>query len=142
MGQHIKLVSEFAFIDPGVSDLGTLLQGLRSEITAVVLGAERSAVAQIADHLAGCRGLSAIHIIAHGAPGEIGFTAGRLSLATISGCADDLARIGDALDSQGELLLWSCETGQRPEGERFVAALEDATGAYIAAATGFVGTAA
>jgi hypothetical protein len=142
MRQHFTGISEFAFIDPGVSDLGTLLQGLRPEITAVVLGAERGAVAQIADHLAGCRGLSAIHIIAHGAPGEIGFTAGRLSLATISGCADDLARIGDALDVQGELLLWSCETGQAIAGERFIAALEDATGATIGAATGLVGAAA
>src|SRR5438067_10777695 len=142
MGQHMKLGSEFDSVDPGVSDVGTLLQGLRPEITAAVLDAGRGAVAQIADHLAGCRRLSAIHIIAHGAPGEIGFTAGRLSLATISGCADDLARIGDALDAQGELLLWSCETGRGARGAQFVAALETATGTSVAATTGLVGAAA
>src|SRR5438105_2361552 len=98
MGQHITSVSEFAVIDPGVSDLGTLLQGLRPEIEAVVLNAERSAAAQIADRLAGRHGLRAIHIIAHGAPGEIGFTAGRLSLETLATQASDLARIGAALD--------------------------------------------
>jgi hypothetical protein len=142
MGQHITAISEFAFVDPGVADLGALLQGLRPEIEAVVLGAERSALAQIADRLAGLRGLRAIHIIAHGAPGEIGFTAGRLSLATIPGCARDLARIGDTLGADGELLLWSCETGRGAEGERFIAALEKATRASVAASTGIVGAAA
>ena len=141
MRQHITAVSEVAFIDPGVSDLDTLLRGLRPEIEAVVLGSERGAAAQIADSLAGRRGLRAIHIIAHGASGEIAFTAGQLSLATISASADDLARIGEALDADGELLLWSCQTGKGVAGERFIAALKNATGASVGAATGLVGAA-
>jgi Hint domain-containing protein/uncharacterized protein DUF4347 len=139
MRQHITAVSEVAFIDPGVSDLDTLLRGLRPEIEAVLLGSERGAAAQMAGHLAGRRGLRAIHIIAHGAAGEIAFAAGRLSLATISAGADDLARIGDALDAEGELLLWSCETGHGLRGEWFIAALKAATGASVGAATGLVG---
>src|SRR4051794_21720191 len=93
----------------------------------------------MADALADLEGVRAVHIIAHGAPGEIAFSAGALGLDTLAAHAADLARIGDALDHDGELLLWSCETGQGTRGERFVEALCWATGAPVAAASGRVG---
>src|SRR5207248_5849410 len=86
-------------------------------------------------------GLRAVHIIAHGAPGEIGFSAGPLSVETILAHEADLARIGEALGLSGELLVWSCDTGRGWRGDRFLEALCWATGALIAAATGPVGAA-
>ena len=53
---------------------------------------------QMADALAGRGGLRAIHIIAHGAPGEIGFTAG---------LGVDLSRIGLDTQSNAQLSLGS-----------------------------------
>jgi collagen type VII alpha len=135
-------VKEIAFIDPAISDCDTLIAGLRPEIAAIRLDASTPAPAQIARALAGRHGLRAIHIIAHGAPGEVSFAAGTLSRDTIADHANDIARIGEALDSDGELLLWSCATGQGPRGERFIGALARATDADVAAATGVVGAAA
>ncbi|MBV8493940.1 MAG: DUF4347 domain-containing protein, partial [Alphaproteobacteria bacterium] len=132
---------EVAFIDPGVADLGVLLSALRAEVRPVVLNAAGDPVRQMAHALAGAGGLRAVHIIAHGAPGEIAFSAGALSLDTLALHQGDLARIGGALGLAGELLVWSCDTAKGERGDRFLAALCWATGALAAAATGQVGAA-
>ncbi|MBV9553879.1 MAG: DUF4347 domain-containing protein, partial [Alphaproteobacteria bacterium] len=133
---------EIAFVDPSVDDLDTLLAGLRPEVSAVVLDRAVPVAAQIARALAHARGLDAVHVIAHGAPGRIEFAAGAWSAASLATDAADLAAIGRALGDDGELRLWSCAAGAGPEGTRFVTALAEAAGAPVAAADGLVGAAA
>jgi hypothetical protein len=130
---------EIAFVDPSVSDLGTLLGSLREEVRAVVLNPVGDPIRQMADALAGISGLRAVHIVAHGAPGEIGFSAGALAIDGVFEHQKDLAEIGAALDPDGELLLWSCETGCGSHGDRFIETLCWATGSLVAAASGTVG---
>ena len=130
---------ELVFIDPSVTDIPTLIAGLRPGVASVLLGGAVPAVGEIARALRGSEGLDAIHIIAHGRPGELSFRAGALSLANIDQHADDLAAIGDALGPDGELLLWSCQTGAGAPGSAFVQELARLTSAAVAAATGLVG---
>jgi len=137
-----KDIREIAFIDPAVGYIETLIAGLRPEVHAVRLHTAAPAAAQIARALASRYGFEAIHVIAHGASGEVSFAAGALSLDSISRHRGSLAAIGRALNEDGELLLWSCGTGQGGDGAEFVDALEGACGAPVAAATGLVGAAA
>src|SRR5262249_54652693 len=103
--------SEIAFIDPNVDDLPTLLGGIRSDIEPIVLADDEPALRQMARAVAARKDLEAIHVIAHGRPGEVCFAAGTLSIETIDHHQADLAKIGRALGGR-KLLLWSCETGQ------------------------------
>ena len=80
--------SELLFVDPSVSDIGTLLGCLRPEVEAIVLDAVRPAARQMAATLSGRRGLHAVHVIAHGAPGRIAFVGGEWSAETLAGEAD------------------------------------------------------
>jgi hypothetical protein len=134
--------SEIVFIDPGVDDIDVLLAGLRPEVEGVVLDAVQPAPRQMAQALAGRRGLAAIHVIAHGAPGKVQFSAGALSVATMADHASDLAVIGRGLRDGGTLALWSCDAGMGAHGTAFVDALSGAAGAAVAAAAGRVGAAA
>ncbi len=93
---------------PSVSDLDTLIAGLRPEVAPVLLDTSEPAPAQIARALAGHSGLARRSRIAHGAPGEVAFAAGPLSLETIDEHRASLAAIGQALEDDGDLLLWSC----------------------------------
>lgn len=136
------MAREIAFIDPSVPDLETLLGGLRPDLDAVLLSPYASAPCQIAQVLRGCCDLDAVHIIAHGEPGKIGFTGCALTLDALEGHASDLAAIGNALTPDGELLLWSCETGKGNTGKAFLAALERISNASIAAATHPIGSVA
>ena len=132
---------EIAFVDPGVSDLDLLFAGLRPEVEAVMLSDSQPASAQIAHELRGRSGLEAIHIIAHGRAGEVSFSSGALSLVAVEEQAPELRSIGQALETDGRLLLWSCHTGNGDSGEMFVDALARASGATVAAARGLVGAA-
>src|SRR5262249_39261141 len=132
---------EVAFIDPSVSHLDQLLAGLRADVEAVVLDPTRSAPAQMADALQDRCGLRAVHVIAHGRPGEVSFSSGSLSLATLSHYARDLSRIGEAVDDDGTLLLWSCQTGLGNSGKLLLEALAQTTGVSVAASSGPIGDA-
>src|ERR1044071_2470708 len=78
LADQTDAISEIVFIDPDVQDIETLLDGLRPEVAPVLLDQVRPAPEQIAAALADHSDLDGIHIIAHGAPGEVRFAAGRL----------------------------------------------------------------
>ena len=141
-GRLSRCASEILFIDPSVSDLRTVLGNLRPEVHAIVLDERWPAARQMAAALNGREGLDAVHVIAHGAPGRVRFASGEWSSETLVDEADDLAAIGRALGADGELRLWSCDTGTGAAGTAFVAGLTEATGADVAAATTRVGSAA
>ena len=138
----MMLKSEILFVDPSVSDIATILGGLRPEVEAIVLGSSRPAARQIAEALHGRRGLDAVHVIAHGAPGQVRFAAGEWSATTLGQDAEDFPAIGRALGADGDLRLWSCSAGAGPEGDDFVTRLAWASRADVSAASGPVGAAA
>jgi hypothetical protein len=132
--------TEIAFVDPAISDLDQFLKGLRPEVSAIVLHAREAPAAQISAALKGRTELKAVHIVAHGAPGELRFVGGPLSLETLDENADNLRFVGEALAPGGGLLLWSCNSGRGSRGSAFVAELSRIAGAHVAAASGPVGS--
>src|SRR2546423_14946391 len=100
---------EIAFIDRGVDDLATLLAGIRPDVEPILLSDNEPAPRQMARAVQGREGqLDAIHVIAHGRPGEVSFSAGALTLETNDEYATDLAAAGAAGCSHGGLKLWRC----------------------------------
>ena len=135
-------VTEVAFIDPAVADVEVLLAGLRSDVLGFVLDAAEPAAAQMARALVGYRGLRAVHVIVHGAPGELQFASGSLSSVNLDQHAAAIAGIGEALGTAGSLSLWSCDVAQGGAGAAFIAALHSLLGAPVAASTRIIGAAA
>ena len=132
--------SELLFVDSSVSDLSTILTNLRSEVEAIVLDPAVPPARQMAITLKGHADLHAVHIIAHGVPGRVNFTADEWSVATLDGNGADLATMGQALGESGNLLLWSCSVADGLSGSTFVDALSRATGVPVAAADTLVGS--
>ena len=120
--RNMAYVSEILFVDPSVDDIETILHGLRPGVEARVLDPATPAARQIALALEGFQDLDAVHVIAHGAPGRVNFSAGEWSAATLKDEAEDLAAIGRALAEDGELRLWSCDTGAGAAGAAFIEA--------------------
>ena len=133
---------EIAFIDRNVTDLTTLLAVLRSDVEPILLSADAPAPQQIAEAVKHRTGLTAIHVIAHGAPGQVSCGARALTPETLEEDGEDLAAIGRVLGSDGSLLLWSCNTAAGERGAAFVDALACAMGVEVSATTGLVGAAA
>ncbi|MBB5534796.1 DUF4082 domain-containing protein [Rhizobium giardinii] len=131
---------EIAFIDPAVTDFETLVAGLRPDVEPVVLSRDEPALAQMARMLEGRANLDAIHVIAHGRPGELSFAAGAVSYETIKDDAAELPAFGAALGTEKALLVWACETGAEERGAAFVDTLAARAGVRILAASGIVGS--
>ena len=136
-----RLKRAIAFIDRNVDDLGTLLAGISPQVEPILLSDDEPAPRQMVRAVARRADLDAIHVIAHGRPGEVSFGAGALSLDTMEEHAAELAEVGRMLRG-GAIYLWTCETARGSRGAAFVRALARASGAPIAASTRRVGAAA
>ena len=75
----MRILREIAFINSDISASEYFVAGLRSEVEPVVLDRNRPGLEQIAQALTARKGLAAIHIVAHGAPGEIRLGSSRLT---------------------------------------------------------------
>jgi uncharacterized glyoxalase superfamily protein PhnB len=133
-----KTKTEIAFVDCGIDDVSALVAGLRPEAEPILLSPDEPAIRQMARAVRGRRGLRAIHVIAHGRPGEVSFAAGALSLETVDGHAGDLAEIGQVL-GPGSFQVWTCESALGMRGAAFVNALARVMGVKVAASTARVG---
>src|SRR5579871_4925049 len=113
---------EIAFVDPTIPDLASLLAGLRPNVEAFVLDPSKNALGEIARELEARDLVDVVHVIAHGAPGEVSFASGPLMRATLNDHLAELSSIRRSLMG-GDFLLWSCQTAQGEKGRAFIAAL-------------------
>jgi len=119
---------EIAFIDAGIDDIEALIAGLRPDVAPVLLSPYKPALVQMADALRGVVELRAIHIVAHGRPGEVAFASGALSVENLGAYSSELVAIGAALSERSGFNLWSCQTAKGESGRACVAALSRAAG--------------
>jgi hypothetical protein len=120
-------VRDVLIADASLDDLDLLLDRCRPDVRIVRVAADEDGEEALADALAGRP--AAIHLLAHGEPGVVRLGAGRLDVAALSRFWPQ------APDT--EILIHACDTGA--DGGRFAAALAQATGARVAAASHPVG---
>jgi hypothetical protein len=120
--------------DAGVEDLAILLDGIDEGVTPWLVRPGEDAIDVVAAALR-TPGLKALHLLAHGAPGQI-------RLGGRDWSADDFgARLHTGARRDLDIAFWSCRTGAGAEGLRFVQTVAMATGARVAAPQGLVGDA-
>ncbi|ARQ13742.1 serralysin-like metalloprotease domain-containing protein (plasmid) [Rhizobium etli] len=133
---------EIAFIDQCINDLETFLSALRPEVEAIILSDGEPAIRQMARHLSTYSRLDRVHVVAHGAPGQIRFSSGTVSELDIAGSTDIFAKIGSALGENGSMQLWCCAAGKSEVGRSFTEFLHSCLNRSVAAASGFIGAVA
>ena len=134
--------TEVAFVDPTVPDYQTLSAGMGPNVQIVMLDGGQDGMEQIAASLAGRTGIDAIHIISHGAEGQLSLGTGTLTQASMTGqYADELAIIQQALSEQADILVYGCDFAEGDVGQDAVALLSQLTGADVAASTDATGAA-
>ncbi|MFZ3012900.1 MAG: DUF4347 domain-containing protein, partial [Nitrospira sp.] len=102
--------TEVVFVDPTVPDYQSLIAGMGPNVQIVMLDGSQDGMEQIAAALSGRSGIDAIHIISHGAEGQLSLGTGTLTQASMTGqYADELATIKQALSEQADILVYGCE---------------------------------
>lgn len=133
---------EVVFVDASVKGYQQLVAGLKPGTEVVVLDANKDGLQQIADYLQGRSGIDAVHILSHGDVGKVQLGNTWLDGSSIALRSDLLTSIGQALDKNGDILLYGCQVGADGAGRSFVDQLADATGADVAASNDMTGATA
>ncbi|HMW22773.1 MAG TPA: DUF4347 domain-containing protein, partial [Burkholderiaceae bacterium] len=147
--QAEALRHELVFVDDRVADLGALLASLidRSPSSAVDyeivhIDSRRDGLAQIGAALAGRQGIDAIHLLSHGADGQLLLGSGTIDAATLQARAAEVASWRTALSADADILLYGCDVAADAAGEAFIDQLAQLSGADVAASRDATGAAA
>jgi len=132
-------VREIAFVDSRVVGQDALTVQ-RDGMLVVVLDANQDGIAQISETLAQHQGLSAVHLLAHGDPGEMFLGSTVLDANAIA--QGRIASWGASLGQSGDLLLYGCSVAEGELGIGFAQKLASATGADVGASTDASGNSA
>jgi hypothetical protein len=134
--------TEIVFIDSSLNLDYQLENACQPGVVVSVFDADRGGMLHITDILSSYANLSAIHIVSHGAPGQVNLGAEILDSVALHRYADEIGTWGDALVERGDILFYGCSIAQGESGSGFLDQIAELTGADLAASinpTGNVG---
>jgi hypothetical protein len=132
---------ELVFIDATVSDSQKLIDDLLANtdeyrrLHVVILDAQSDGVSQITAALANYQNLSAIHFVTHASEGELTLGGTQLNNSNLAGYSEQIAQWRASLTGDADLLFYGCELAVDEQGRALLAAMEQLTGADVAAST-------
>ncbi|NEO73091.1 DUF4347 domain-containing protein, partial [Moorena sp. SIO3H5] len=141
LGSDSKTSSTIVFIDSGVDDYQSLVNGTVPEAEVIVLDSTEDGVEKITKALQRRTDITAIHIVSHGSPGCLYLGNSQLSLDTLHYYAPQL-KTWSTSDSPTPILLYGCNVAAGDAGTEFLERLHQITGTEIAASGNRTGNAA
>lgn len=127
------------FIDAGLRDLDTLLAGLPAGAEVVLLDPAQDGLAQMLAALDGRSGIDALHILTHGAPGQIQLGNAQLDASTLPAAGTSLQALGEHLSADADILFYGCDVAATDDGQALIGQIAELTGADVAASTDLTG---
>ena len=134
--------THLVFIDPQVENYQSLVAGVLPNTSVVVLDPDQNGIEQISQVVATHWKINSLHIVSHGAPGQVYLGKSQLSYETLNHYAWQLMDWANVLSADAQLLLYGCEVGQTEQGKAFVQRLSELTGAVVAASDNLTGSTA
>ena len=130
---------EIAFIDSRVQDSQTLIADLRPGVQLVILDPNMDGIAQITQALQNAGTVSSVHILTHGAPGELFLGSTALTGDVLMARSGDISGWHANLTAGADILIYGCDVAQGSVGQQFVQSFAKVTGADVAASTDATG---
>jgi Ca2+-binding RTX toxin-like protein len=133
--------STLVFINPTVPDYQNLALGI-NDAQVIILDPTRDGIEQITQVLNRHAGeIESVHIVSHGAPGEVQLGSTQLNAATLNYYTNQLQSWAGALTQSADILFYGCDVATGESGERFIQQISELTGADVAASTDRTGSA-
>lgn len=131
-GQSIATRS-IVFVDSEVADHDLLSSAVSPGAEVILLSINQDAISQITETLASRHNVASIHIVSHGAAGQLQLSGEIVDAATIQSHAEQLAKWSFSLTPDADILLYGCEVGAGSGGEALLRSIANLTGADVAA---------
>lgn len=126
-------------IDSEVADATDLERQWSAVGEVVRLGPQVAGLAQITALLKSHAALAGLHIVSHGASGQLSLGSETVTLDTLHAHKSELLQWSKALQPGAGIYLYGCEVAIGTKGRDFVTGLAEATGRPIAASTNLTG---
>ena len=127
------------FIDKSVENIDQIISSTDPSWEIVMIDQDRSGLDQMASYLSGRTDVGSIHVVSHGEAGTLFLGNDALSNANLADYQAQLTAIGQALNDNGDILLYGCDIAAGSGGMDFVRAFSDRTGADVAASVNRTG---
>ena len=123
------------FIDQGVENVGELVAGLAEGDELVLLQPDQDGLAQITQVLSRRSNVASVHIIAHGAAGQLQLGDRVVDRDVVLQRQDELRGWSKSFAVGADILIYGCETGANENGHRLIQQIARITRADVAAST-------
>lgn len=128
------------FVDARVRDSQSLLQGVDPHVEVVYLQAGKDGLQQMAEYLANHSNIDSVVIVAEGNQANLWLGSTYLTNDRLQQYTSQLAQIGHALTTAGDIQIYSCNLAEGSDGGQFLQHFSDLTGADVAASNNRTGT--
>lgn len=128
------------FILDNVDNWCDLANAMPAHAEIVLLDSRSNGLQCIAEYLAHHRDLDAIHLLSHGAPGQIDLGALTLCSANLLAQSGWLEVLGQALKEGGDWLIYGCQVAQGEAGRAFIDTLARLAQVDVAATVNLTGS--
>ena len=134
--QHTK---QLLVIDQNVDGWRDFVNNAGIGVSVLLLDPLQNGLTQIANAITAYTNLDAIHILSHGSVASLQLGSATLNSENLNQYSEQLTIIGNALNENGDLLLYGCDVAQGETGNQFIRALAQITGADVAASDDLTG---
>jgi hypothetical protein len=131
--------TELVFLSPEVANPEAIRSAFGAGYEIIGLAATRDGIDQISEALAARHGVSAVHLVSHGAADAIALPGQALSVATLEARAAQIALWSAALTADADILVYGCDVAATEGGVTLLGKLAAITGADVAGSTNDTG---
>ncbi|MDP1557429.1 MAG: DUF4347 domain-containing protein [Nitrosomonas sp.] len=110
--QAIQPKQAVLFIDSGVADYQTLIEGIKAGTKIVILNANQDGILQIAEILSQHSNVDSVQILSHGNQGQVYLGNATLSQNTLGTYQSALQTWGHALSETADILFYGCHVAK------------------------------
>ncbi|MDY0137063.1 MAG: DUF4347 domain-containing protein, partial [Thiomicrospira sp.] len=128
------------FVLDNITDYASLLADMPEDTSIYLLDANGDALTQMADILADYQNLDGIHLLSHGSSAALDLGTLTLTQHNLNQHSEKLAKIGQSLTKEGDILLYGCNVAQGEAGQSFIEEIARITQADVAASDDLTGT--
>ena len=146
--QQTAKTHEIVFVDTRVDHYQQLVDDIKAsensqrQIEIFMLDANRDGIAQISETLSQYKNLDAVHLISHGSDGSIDLGKNQLNAQSLIKNQAAIQTWGNALTTNGDLLIYGCNVAETQFGQSFIDYLSGLTDTDVTASENTTGYAA
>ncbi|MEM9272180.1 MAG: DUF4347 domain-containing protein [Cyanobacteria bacterium P01_F01_bin.143] len=137
MQKNTHLAKPLVILDHKISQLGIVIDDLKSRANLVVLNSQQNGIAQITQALKKYQNFSSLHLISHGSPGCLYLGNEQLNIENLNENKEQLKLWQQFLTGK-DFLVYGCQVAKE-KGVNFLKQLSQLTGSNIAASEETIG---